>query len=91
MKYLKDAKLRIWSMKKMLVEPKTLCKDLQSKEGLLVGLHDSQRKFLGLGVLRTVNCEQRTLKVRASSMEKPAVVVFGKVRLDENLREISFV
>ncbi len=88
MKYFPDAKAKTWSLKKIHVEPKTLCQDLQVKGGTLLGLHDSHGRFLGLGVLRNADCLHGSLRVWTSLGEEPAAVVLGKVRLDERLHEL---
>jgi polynucleotide 5'-kinase involved in rRNA processing len=70
------------------LEEKTVQQIRQGEEkGLLLGLYDAQRKFLGIGILREVDSVRKTLKVRTSVSAKPASVAFGKVRLDENLKE----
>jgi polynucleotide 5'-kinase involved in rRNA processing len=58
------------------------------EEGLLLGLYDSQRKFLGIGILCKVNYVRKALKVLTSVSEKPLSIILGKVRLDENLKEV---
>lgn len=56
--------------------------------GLLLGFCDGQKKFLGIGVLQEVNYLKRKLKIFTSVSEKPSSVIFGRVRLDGNLREV---
>lgn len=58
------------------------------KEGLLLGLCDSQSKFLGIGVLREIDYSRRTLKIFTSVSEGISNVTLGKVKLDKNLKEI---
>ncbi len=58
-------------------------------EGLLLGLCDSQRKFLGIGVLREIDYSRRTLKIFTPVSERISNIILGKVKLDKNLREIS--
>ncbi len=87
-KYLEVAKLKVWSTKRMAIEPETLCLSQRASEGLLLGLHDSRRKFLGLGVLLEIDCARNNLKVYTPVSAEPSIVVFGKVRLDGNLHEI---
>jgi polynucleotide 5'-kinase involved in rRNA processing len=43
---------------------------------------------LGIGVVRSITYARKALRVYTSVEEKPAFAVFGRVRLDENLREI---
>ncbi len=61
---------------------------LGEEKGLLVGLHDNQNKFLGIGILHGVDYAHQMLKVRTSVSTEPSCIVLGKVRLDENLHEI---
>ncbi len=87
-KYLAGAKVKVWSLKRLTIES-ALGKNQQANQGLLLGLHDSQGKFLGIGVLREIDCVKKSLKVRTSVTAEPSRAVLGRVRLDENLREIS--
>ena len=88
-KYLADAKVRSLPLNQLTLEEKTALPVRQGEErGLLLGLYDSQRKFLGIGILREVDSVRKTLKVLTSVSAKPSSIAFGKVRLDENLREV---
>jgi polynucleotide 5'-hydroxyl-kinase GRC3/NOL9 len=88
--YLTDAKVKAFPLNQLTIEEKTALPVKQGEErGLLLGLYDSQRKFLGIGILREVDSVRKTLKVLTSVSAKPSRVVFGKVRLDENLREAA--
>jgi polynucleotide 5'-hydroxyl-kinase GRC3/NOL9 len=87
-KYLTDAKLRSLPLNQLAIEEKTALPIGQSEgDGLLLGLYDGQRKFLGIGILREVDSVKKTLKVLTSVSAKPASVAVGKVWLDENLKE----
>jgi polynucleotide 5'-hydroxyl-kinase GRC3/NOL9 len=87
-KYLTDAKVKSLPLNQLTLEEKTALPIGQSEgDGLLLGLYDSQRKFLGIGILREVDSVRKTLKVLTSVSAKPSSVAFGKVRLDENLKE----
>jgi polynucleotide 5'-hydroxyl-kinase GRC3/NOL9 len=90
-KYLAGAKAQSWSLKLVTIEEQSSTQLRQAEEGLLLGLYDSQRKFLGIGILRKVDYSRKALKVLASVSEKPSSVVLGKVRLDENLKEIGAI
>ena len=87
-KYLADAKVKTWSIKLLAIEEQDKVKIMQDGEGLLLGLYDAQRKFLGIGVLRKVDYGRKALKVLTSVSEKPTSISLGKVRLDENLKEV---
>jgi polynucleotide 5'-hydroxyl-kinase GRC3/NOL9 len=88
-KYLTDAKVRSLPLNQLTLEEKTALPIKQDEEGgLLLGLYDSQRKFLGIGILREVDSVRKTLKVLTSVSAKPSIIALGKGRLDENLREV---
>jgi polynucleotide 5'-hydroxyl-kinase GRC3/NOL9 len=88
-KYLIDAKVRSLPLNQLAIEEKTALPIRQGEGGgLLLGLYDAQRKFLGIGILREVDSVRKTLKVLTSVSAKPSSVAFGKVRLDKNLREV---
>jgi polynucleotide 5'-hydroxyl-kinase GRC3/NOL9 len=87
-KYLTDAKMKTWALKLLTIEEQDKAQIMQGGEGLLLGLYDAQRKFLGIGILRKVDYVRNALKVFTSISAKPASVAFGKVRLQENLKEI---
>jgi polynucleotide 5'-hydroxyl-kinase GRC3/NOL9 len=88
--YLTDAKVKAFPLNQLTIEEKAAFPVRQGEEGgLLLGLYDSQRKFLGIGVLREVDSVRKTLKVLTSVSANPSCVVFGKVRVDENLREVA--
>jgi polynucleotide 5'-hydroxyl-kinase GRC3/NOL9 len=61
---------------------------LGEEKGLLVGLHDTRNKFLGIGILQGVDYTRQMLKVLTSVSTEPSCIVLGKARLDENLHEI---
>jgi polynucleotide 5'-hydroxyl-kinase GRC3/NOL9 len=82
-KYLRDAKAKAFPLNHITIEERN-----DKERGLLLGLYAAQRKFLGIGVLREVDSVRKTLKVLTSVSTKPSRVVFGKVRVDENLREV---
>jgi polynucleotide 5'-hydroxyl-kinase GRC3/NOL9 len=87
-KYLTDAKMKSLPLNWLKLEEKTALPIRQGEgNGLLLGMYDDQRKFLGIGILREVDSVRKTLKVFTSVSAKPAIIAFGKVRLDENLKE----
>jgi polynucleotide 5'-hydroxyl-kinase GRC3/NOL9 len=90
-KYLENARVKVFPQNHVIVEEKqdnTIIKEKKA-ENLLVGLFDANKKFLGIGVLREIDYTRRSLKVQTAVAEKPAAVIFGKIRLDEKLHEIS--
>lgn len=90
-KYLQKARIRVFALNYLMIEGKeNYALISQGKaENLLIGLFDGQKRFLGIGVIREVDYTRKALKVLTSVVEKPAFLLFGKVRLDENLREIQ--
>ena len=88
-KYLADAKMKTWPLKLLSIEEQNVAQIRQvGEEGLLLGLYDSQRRFLGIGVLRKIDYVRKALKVLTPVSVKPAAISFGRVRLDEKLKEI---
>jgi polynucleotide 5'-hydroxyl-kinase GRC3/NOL9 len=87
-KYLADAKVKTWPLKLLTIEEQSGVQLGQIwEEGLLLGLYDAQRKFLGVGILGKVDYARNALKVFTSVSAKPSRIAFGKVRLDESLKE----
>jgi polynucleotide 5'-hydroxyl-kinase GRC3/NOL9 len=89
-KYLENAKVKVFPLNYITVEGKEKNALIRQRtaDNLLVALYDGQKRFLGIGVLRSVDLDRKALKIQTSVSEKPALVVLGKTRLDENLREI---
>jgi polynucleotide 5'-hydroxyl-kinase GRC3/NOL9 len=89
-KYLAGAKLRVVPLSFLTIESKEPA-EVTAKHGaenLLVALYDKQERFLGIGVFRAFDYRRKALKIQTAVAETPALVVFGRTRLDENLREI---
>ena len=59
------------------------------EKGLVVGLHDEENKFLGLGVICDIDYRRKVMKVYTSVAQKVAAIRVGKVRLDDVCREID--
>jgi polynucleotide 5'-kinase involved in rRNA processing len=89
-KYLADAKVKTWPLKLLTIEEQGAAQIMQiGEEGLLLGLYDAHRKFLGVGILRKVDYTRKAVKVLTSVSAKPASIALGKVKLYENLKEIE--
>jgi polynucleotide 5'-hydroxyl-kinase GRC3/NOL9 len=89
-KYMRDAKVQVFPLNQVNIEGNNgLLRRQGEARDWLLGLYGSHRKFLGIGVLREVDPVRKALKVFTSVSAKPSRVVFGKVQLDENLREAS--
>lgn len=90
-KYLENARVKVFPLNHITIpkkEDNLLIRNAEA-EDLLVGLFNAKKTFMGIGVLRSVDYTRRSLKVLTSVAEKPTTVVFGKIRLDEYLHEIS--
>ncbi|NIO37953.1 hypothetical protein GTO27_09655 [Candidatus Bathyarchaeota archaeon] len=59
------------------------------EEGRLVGLYDVEKRFLGIGLLREIDYRRKVMKIFTPVSEKIFIVVFGKTKLDRNLKETS--
>lgn len=59
------------------------------EEGLLLALYNDERKFLGIGVLREIDYRRKVLKILTPVSSGISTVIFGRVKLDENLKEIA--
>ena len=89
-RYLKKAKLQCYPKSQVTIEPRSaIPKDQEPKKGILVSLYGRGTKFLGIGVLREVNQERKTLKIQTSVSAKPFRIVIGKVVVDEKLQEVQ--
>jgi polynucleotide 5'-hydroxyl-kinase GRC3/NOL9 len=61
------------------------------EEGFLTALYDSENRFLGIGVLREIDYIRKVLKIYTPISTGIAMIIFGKIRLDRNLRETQTV
>ena len=91
-KYLAGAKLKAMPLNYLKIEKENaMANKLKEEKGLLLGLQNNHRRFLGIGILINVDLARKTLRVLTSVSEKPAIITFGKVTLDENFRETSIM
>ena len=89
-RYLKKAKLLCTPKSQVTIEPRgAIPKDQEPEKGILVSLYGRGTKFLGIGVLREVNQERKTLKIQTAVSTKPFRIVIGKVIIDEKLQEVQ--
>jgi polynucleotide 5'-hydroxyl-kinase GRC3/NOL9 len=88
-KYLKEAKIRsLFSSYMEIQEKNVLPKELGKEKGILVGLRDSKKFFLGIGIMIEYNRERRVMKVLTPVQSKPASITIGRIKLDPELKEI---
>jgi polynucleotide 5'-hydroxyl-kinase GRC3/NOL9 len=86
-KYLKDAKVR--SLNYMEVQERAaLPRELGREKGILVGLQDVKKRFLGIGIMLEYNRERRMMKVLTAVDSKISSVVVGRIKLDPELKEL---
>ncbi len=90
-KYLERAKVRGFPLNEVTVERDEDYRLImeQRAENLLVAFYDRQKRFLGIGVLRSVDYDKKNLRILSAIAQKPATLRLGKVRIDKDLREIS--
>jgi polynucleotide 5'-hydroxyl-kinase GRC3/NOL9 len=87
-KHLKDAKVHSMFSSYMEIQEKHVLPKEQGKEkGILVGLHTSRKRFLGIGILLEFNRAKRVIKVLTPVRSKPAGISIGKIKLDPELKE----
>jgi polynucleotide 5'-hydroxyl-kinase GRC3/NOL9 len=75
-------KLEEYTKKKVVVSRKG------EEEGLLAGMYDSNRKFLGVGVLQEIDYLRKTVKISTPVSGDICVLALGKVKLDKNMKEV---
>ncbi len=61
------------------------------EEGLIVGLHDGEGRFLGLGVICDFDYGRKTARISTPVREEAATIRIGRVRLDQSYREVGTV
>lgn len=59
------------------------------EQGLLTALYNSEKQFLGIGVLLEINYKRRIVKVYTAISKDVSIIATGRVKLDKNLREIA--
>jgi polynucleotide 5'-hydroxyl-kinase GRC3/NOL9 len=58
------------------------------EKGLLIGIYDAKRRFLGIGILKEVDYTKKILKIYTPVQSEISTIVLGKVKLEENFKEI---
>ena len=59
------------------------------EKGLIVGLHDEENRFLGLGIINDIDYRRKVLKVSTPVSLKTSIIKVGHVRLDAKCREVG--
>jgi polynucleotide 5'-hydroxyl-kinase GRC3/NOL9 len=75
-------KVEEYTKKKVIVARKG------EEEGLLTGMYDSKRKFLGIGVLQEIDYLRKIVKISTPVSRDIRVLALGKLKLDENMKEV---
>ena len=87
-KYLKEAKVRSLFASYMEIQEKNvLPKEPGKEKGILVGLQDSKKRFLGIGIMLEYNRDRRVMKVLTAVDSKPFSIAIGRIKLDPELKE----
>jgi polynucleotide 5'-kinase involved in rRNA processing len=79
---------RILSLEKELGKKIKLIRE-GAEKGLLVGLHDAQENFLGIGILNRIDYERRVLQIYTSVKTNVFSIHIGQVKLDRKGNEIG--
>lgn len=58
------------------------------EEGLLAGIYDLNRNFLGVGILQEIDYLRKTVKISTPVAEDICILALGSVKLDKNMREV---
>jgi len=58
------------------------------EEGLLTAMYNSERKFLGIGVLREIHYGRRTMAIYTPVSKDISIVSIGRVKLSKNFKEV---
>lgn len=61
----------------------------RDERGLIAGLYDQNNRFLGLGVIRSLDYRRGIVKVSTPVAHSVAAIRIGKIRLDNSSREIT--
>lgn len=59
------------------------------EEGLLIALHNADKKFLGIGILKEIDYLRKTIKILTAVSGEISMIALGKVKLDKNLKEVA--
>jgi len=56
--------------------------------GLLVGLYGKNGRYLGCGLLKGINIEEKSIEVQTAVREEVGRIDFGEVKLNESMKEV---
>jgi polynucleotide 5'-hydroxyl-kinase GRC3/NOL9 len=88
-RHLKEAKVRSFVASYMEIQEKQVIPKEPGKEkGILVGLFNAKKHFLGIGILLEYNRPKKIMKVLTPVKSKPASIAIGKIKLDPELKEV---
>ena len=77
------------NLKEMFQEVKVIC--TPRLRGLLIGLYDDKKRFLGIGILKSLEIKKNSIHIKTAvkNHEEIKYVVFGFLFLNENGEEIG--
>jgi polynucleotide 5'-hydroxyl-kinase GRC3/NOL9 len=88
-RHLKEAKVRSFVASYMEIQEKQVIpKEAGKEKGILVGLFNAKKHFMGIGILLEYNRIKKIMKVLTPVTSKPASISIGKIKLDPELKEI---
>ncbi|MDQ1278950.1 MAG: polynucleotide 5-hydroxyl-kinase [Thermoproteota archaeon] len=61
------------------------------EKGLIVGLLDKNKQFLGLGTIEKIDFENRVLRIYTPYKDKIGIIQFGQIKIDEKGKEEGIV
>jgi len=86
---IKNARLKVLPIKYLAFEgDKTLIWNGKA-ENMLIGIYDARKKFLGIGIIRKIDYMRKAIKIYTAVTVNPSSIVWGKIWLSNNLKEIS--
>ncbi len=59
------------------------------ERGLIVGLHDAENKFLGLGIISSIDYNRKVMKVSTPVTKEVVTIRVGRVKLDDEYQEVD--
>ncbi len=88
-KYLKNGRLRVFPIKYLTFEGDKSAIWNGKSENMLIGMYNTHKKFLGIGVIRKIDYTRKSIKIYTSVTINPSLIVLGKIWLNNYLKEIS--
>lgn len=61
------------------------------EEGLLAGIYNSDKKFLGIGIVQEIDYLRKTLKICTPVLGDISAITLGKIKLDKKMKELPAI